>query len=76
LTVPEQDAPKGYTLTGAPRKRLPKGSGTGDPRKSMLVRADPKTWKRLKVLAIEDERPLQDLLLEAIEDYLRKRSSE
>lgn len=68
-------APKGYTLTGKPRVRAPKGQGDVDPRKAMLVRADPKVWKRMKMLALDDERPLQDLLTDAINDYLKKRGS-
>lgn len=68
------EAPKGYTLAGVPRKRMPKGQGEAvDPRKAMLVRADPKTWKKLKLLALEDDRPLQDLLHDAVMDYLKKR---
>lgn len=67
-------APKGLTLAGTPRKRMPKGQGAAvDPRKAMLVRAEPKVWKALKLLALDDERPLQDLLLDAVNDYLKKR---
>lgn len=72
----ENAAPKGLTLAGTPRKRLPKGQGEAvDPRKAMLVRADPKVWKALKLLALDDDRPLQDLLLDAVNDYLKKRGA-
>lgn len=73
--VAEEEAPKGYTLTGKPRVRAPKGQGDVDPRKAMLVRADPKIWKQMKMLALDDERPLQDLLHDAITDYLTKRGA-
>lgn len=73
--IAEEEAPKGYTLTGKPRVRAPKGQGDVDPRKAMLVRADPKIWKQMKMLALDDERPLQDLLHDAITDYLKKRGA-
>jgi hypothetical protein len=70
------DAPKGYRLDGKPRQRVPRGSGTTtDPRKSALVRLDKQTWRALKELALDDDRPLQDLMSDAVHDYLRKRGA-
>jgi hypothetical protein len=43
-----------------------------DGRKGILVRAHPAAWKALKQIALDDERTLQDLMTEAINDMLRK----
>lgn len=50
----------------APRERAPDG------RKGILVRARPEAWKGLKLIALDDERTLQDVMTEAINDVLRK----
>lgn len=68
------EAPKGFRLDGTPRQRLPKGAGTStDPRKAALVRLDKRTWRLLKDHALDDERPLQDILEEAVHDYLKRK---
>ncbi len=43
-----------------------------DGRKGILVRATPAAWKELKRVAIDEERTLQDVMTEAINDVLRK----
>ena len=43
-----------------------------DGRKGILVRARPEAWKELKRVAIDEERTLQDVMTEAINDVLRK----
>ena len=70
------DAPKGRRLDGRPRQRRKAGEGEkGDPRKAALVRLDPAEWRALKIMALDDERPLQSLLEDAVRDYLRKRGA-
>lgn len=73
----EDDAPKGRRLDGQPRKRRAPGSRDerSDPRKAALVRLDPDEWRALKIMALDDEVPLQSLLEEAVRDYLRKRGA-
>jgi hypothetical protein len=44
-----------------------------DGRKGILVRARPEAWKALKQMALDDERTLQDVMTEAINDMLKKR---
>jgi hypothetical protein len=43
-----------------------------DGRKGILVRARPEAWKELKRVAIDQERTLQDVMTEAINDVLKK----
>lgn len=43
-----------------------------DGRKGILVRAHPEAWKELKRVAIDQERTLQDVMTEAINDVLKK----
>jgi DNA-binding protein YbaB len=43
-----------------------------DGRKGILVRATPAAWKELKRVAIDEERTLQDVMTEAINDVLKK----
>jgi len=43
-----------------------------DGRKGILVRAHPEAWKELKRVAIDQERTLQDVMTEAINDVLQK----
>jgi DNA-binding protein YbaB len=43
-----------------------------DGRKGILVRATPEAWKELKRVAIDEERTLQDVMTEAINDVLKK----
>lgn len=50
----------------AKRDRQPDG------RKGILVRARPEAWKALKLVALDHEMTLQDLMVEAINDVLAK----
>ena len=50
----------------APRERVPDG------RKGILVRARPEAWKALKLIALDREVTLQDVMTEAINDLLTK----
>ena len=50
----------------APRERA------ADGRKGILVRARPEAWKSLKLIALDGERTLQDVMTEAINDVLVK----
>ncbi|MEG9505108.1 MAG: hypothetical protein MIN69_25190 [Methylorubrum extorquens] len=43
-----------------------------DGRKGILVRARPEAWKALKIVALDGERTLQDVMTEAINDVLSK----
>ncbi len=52
--------------TPAPRDRAPDG------RKGILVRARPEAWKALKLIALDREITLQDVMTEAINDLLTK----
>lgn len=52
----------------APRERA------ADGRKGILVRARPEAWKALKLVALDREMTLQDVMTEAINDLLTKNS--
>jgi hypothetical protein len=43
-----------------------------DGRRGILVRARPEAWKALKLVALDLEMTLQDLMVEAINDVLTK----
>ena len=43
-----------------------------DGRKGILVRAQPEAWKSLKLIALDQEKTLQDVMTEAINDVLKK----
>lgn len=43
-----------------------------DGRKGILVRARPEAWRALKQIALDTERTLQDVMTDAINDYLVK----
>ena len=43
-----------------------------DGRRGILVRARPEAWKALKLVALDGERTLQDVMTEAINDMLSK----
>lgn len=43
-----------------------------DGRRGILVRARPEAWKALKMIALDGERTLQDVMTEAINDVLTK----
>lgn len=49
-----------------------KGKQAPDGRKGILVRAKPEAWRELKILAIDKGTTLQDVMTEAINDFLRK----
>jgi DNA-binding protein YbaB len=59
-------AKKAAQPVAARRKSQPDG------RKGILVRAAPEAWKELKRVAIDEERTLQDVMIEAINDVLKK----
>lgn len=46
----------------------------GDPRVQILTRIDPGTRKRLKVIAAEQERTIQEICEEAIRDFVNRHS--
>lgn len=46
----------------------------GDPRVQILTRIDPGTRKRLKVIAAEQERTIQEICEEAIRDFVTRHS--
>lgn len=50
----------------------PRNSRQPDGRKGILVRARPEAWKALKIIALDGERTLQDVMTEAINDVLSK----
>jgi hypothetical protein len=43
-----------------------------DGRKGILVRAQPEAWRELKRVAIDNDMTLQDVMIEAINDVLKK----
>jgi hypothetical protein len=43
-----------------------------DGRKGILVRARPDAWKALKLVALDQDKTLQDVMIEAINDVLQK----
>ncbi|MCJ2074787.1 hypothetical protein MKK68_03860 [Methylobacterium sp. E-016] len=49
-----------------------KNSRQPDGRKGILVRARPEAWRELKLIALDGERTLQDVMTEAINDVLTK----
>jgi hypothetical protein len=62
-TAGEQQA---GTTTGRRNKTQPDG------RKGILVRARPEAWKALKLVALDQDKTLQDVMIEAINDVLQK----
>jgi len=52
--------------TASRRKTQPDG------RKGILVRARPEAWKALKLVALDQDKTLQDVMIEAINDVLQK----
>jgi predicted transcriptional regulator len=43
------------------------------PRKGLTLRLNHAAWRQLRQLALDDERPAHDLLIEALNDYFEKR---
>lgn len=68
------DAPE--VVEAANRSEAATASGRAprqpDGRKGILVRARPEAWKGLKLIALDGERTLQDVMTEAINDMLSK----
>ncbi len=40
---------------------------------SILVRVPPDTWRALKAVALDEDRTLQSVMVEAVDDYLRQK---
>ena len=52
--------------------------GAGDPqseRKGVLVRMPRALWRELRLIALDHDTTLQAIMVEAAQDYLRKRDS-
>ncbi len=62
----------GETANAEARDTAGRRKSQPDGRKGILVRATPEAWKELKRVAIDEERTLQDVMTEAINDVLRK----
>lgn len=52
--------------------KAPRGKSQPDGRRGILVRARPEAWRALKLVALDTERTLQDVMTEAINDVLTK----
>lgn len=63
--APSGDAPQA-------EQRAARSNRQPDGRKGILVRARPEAWKALKHIALDGERTLQDVMVEAINDVLSK----
>lgn len=44
-----------------------------DDRRGMTLRLDPAAWRQLKQVAIDEGRPAHDILIDALNDYFRKK---
>jgi len=49
------------------------GEAACDPIKYILVRLNPEGWRAVKILAMDQDTPIQTLMVEAINDLLSKR---
>lgn len=50
------------------------GEKTGDgPRKGLTLRLNHAAWRQLRQLALDDECSAHDLLIDALNDYFKKR---
>lgn len=69
-----KSAPAADTAVAEPQAvpELRRRNRQPDGRKGILVRARPEAWKALKHIALDDERTLQDVMVEAINDVLTK----
>ncbi|MCJ2054794.1 ribbon-helix-helix domain-containing protein [Methylobacterium sp. J-070] len=67
LAVMEEDA-QAETAAAKPMR----GKRQPDGRRGILVRARPEAWKALKMVALDREVTLQDVMTEAINDVLAK----
>lgn len=57
-----------------PEPSLKPAKAKADPRVQILTRIDPATRKRLKVIAAEQERTIQEICEEAIRDFVLRHS--
>lgn len=48
----------------------------GEQRKGLTLRLNRAAWRQLRQLAFDDERAAHDLLVEALNDYFRKRGKD
>jgi hypothetical protein len=60
------------TTAGEPRTAAGRRNRQPDGRKGILVRARPEAWKALKLVALDEEKTLQEVMTEAINDVLQK----
>jgi len=58
--------------TKAPPRRSREASGTKDRGRGILTRVNPEGLRALRILAIEQDRTLQSLAVEALNDVLAK----
>ncbi|MCJ2141527.1 ribbon-helix-helix domain-containing protein [Methylobacterium sp. E-066] len=63
-----EEAARAETAAAKP----PRGKRQPDGRRGILVRARPEAWKALKMVALDREVTLQDVMTEAINDVLAK----
>jgi hypothetical protein len=63
-------APKGEAIHDAPARSAAKSSGGS--LRYMQTRLSESGWKSLKLLSVEQGKPLQGLVIEALNDLLRK----
>lgn len=68
-TISEQSAPAEPALSPVRSTKA-----KSDPRVQILTRIDPATRKRLKVIAAEQERTIQEICEEAIRDFVARHS--
>lgn len=65
-----EEAAQAETATATAKS--PHGKRQPDGRRGILVRARPEAWKALKMVALDREVTLQDVMTEAINDVLAK----
>lgn len=61
----------GPVIEPTPLRRWPL-SPSREGRKAVVVHVDPKGFRELKILALDLDRPLQSMMIEAIDDYLER----
>ena len=65
-----REAPVGPVVPG-PMLRWPRPPSR-EGRKTVVVHVDPKGFREMKILALDLDRPLQSLMIEAMNDYLER----
>jgi len=65
-------ASKGEGVQDAPARAAAEKAAGGAGMRYMQTRLSDAGWKALKLLAVELERPLQGLVIDALNDFLRK----